>query len=284
MGVEHGGHELDLAVRIPVEQGDPRGRLGRLGWLAIGEQPRDDVLHGPPRGGQVGAPGHAAVIEVDPLQEAGDDLAELAQHEVGVGPRLRQRVRAHPEQEGLVPLARAVDAHVGQRGGGQHASHGIEGLGPDGLAVHEVGVGLVLRELVPVEVGHQRDELGVGVEEPVHVADVAQAQPGPQHLRVPVVAVAAAQAGVVGDVPGRLLQVGHEPAPLEDLGQQVGGLLAGQVHPAELGHRVVAVLEEHPVVELLGPPQADGGVDGLVALDVEVADELVEEQPPQALR
>ena len=56
------------------------------------------------------------------------------------------------------------------------------------------------------------------------------------------------------------------------------------MHAAELGHRVVAVLEEHPVVELLGPAQADGGVDGLVAGDVEVADELVEEQPAQALR
>ena len=56
------------------------------------------------------------------------------------------------------------------------------------------------------------------------------------------------------------------------------------MHAAELGDGVVAVLEEHPVVELLGPPQADGGVDGEVAGDVEVADELVEEQPAQALR
>ena len=55
------------------------------------------------------------------------------------------------------------------------------------------------------------------------------------------------------------------------------------MHAAELGDRVVAVLEEHPVVELLGPPEADGGVDGGVAADVEVADELVEEQAPQAL-
>jgi hypothetical protein len=38
------------------------------------------------------------------------------------------------------------------------------------------------------------------------------------------------------------------------------------VHPAELGDRVVAVLEEHPLVELLGPLEPDGGVDGLVAL------------------
>ena len=88
---------------------------------------------------------------------------------------------------------------------------------------------------------------------------------------------------VVGDVAGRLLEVGHEPAPLEHLGEHVRRLLAGQVHAAELGHRVVAVLEEDPVVELLGAPQSHGGVDADVAAHVEVAHELVEEQPPQAL-
>jgi hypothetical protein len=55
------------------------------------------------------------------------------------------------------------------------------------------------------------------------------------------------------------------------------------VHASELGHRVVAVLEEHPVVELLRPPEPDGGVDGQIAGEVEVADELVQEQAPQAL-
>ena len=126
-------------------------------------------------------------------------------------------------------------------------------------------------------------ELGVGVEQPVHVADVAGAERRPEHLGVAVVAVAAADARVVGDVAGRLLEVGHEPAPLEHLGEQVRCLLAGQVHAAELGDRVVAVLEEDPVVELLGPAKAHGGVDGRVAADVEVADELVEEEAAQAL-
>ncbi len=56
------------------------------------------------------------------------------------------------------------------------------------------------------------------------------------------------------------------------------------MHPAELGDGVVAVLEEHLLVQLLGAPQSDRGVDGVVAADVEVADELVEEQPAQALR
>ena len=54
------------------------------------------------------------------------------------------------------------------------------------------------------------------------------------------------------------------------------------MHPAELGHRVVAVVEEDPVIERFGALQAHGGVDGDVAGYVEVADELVEEQPAQA--
>src|SRR5690606_27215346 len=63
-----------------------------------------------------------------------------------------------------------------------------------------------------------------------------------------------------------------------------GRLLAGKVDAAELGDRIVAVLEEHFVVELLRASEAHRGVDGLVAGDVEVADELVEEQAAQALR
>jgi len=42
------------------------------------------------------------------------------------------------------------------------------------------------------------------------------------------------------------------------------------VHATELGHRVVAVLAEDLLVELLGPLQPDGGVDTEVAADVEV--------------
>ena len=56
------------------------------------------------------------------------------------------------------------------------------------------------------------------------------------------------------------------------------------MNPPELGHGVVAVVVEHPVVELGGPAQADGGVHGLVAADVEVVEELVEEQSAQARR
>ena len=52
---------------------------------------------------------------------------------------------------------------------------------------------------------------------------------------------------------------------------------------AELGHGVVAVLEEDAVVEALGVLEPDRCVDAGVAADVEVAEELVEKQPAQAL-
>jgi hypothetical protein len=55
------------------------------------------------------------------------------------------------------------------------------------------------------------------------------------------------------------------------------------VDAAELSHRVVAVFEEDTLVEFLGASQSHGGVHAGVAGDVEVPDELVEEEPTQAL-
>ena len=52
---------------------------------------------------------------------------------------------------------------------------------------------------------------------------------------------------------------------------------------AELGDRIVAVFDEDFLVELLGARQSDGGIDGGIARDVELPDELVEEEPAQAL-
>ena len=69
----------------------------------------------------------------------------------------------------------------------------------------------------------------------------------------------------------------------EHLRQHVGRLLAREVDTAELRHRIVAVFDEDFLVELLRALQSDGGVDGGVARDVELPDELVEEEPAQAL-
>ena len=240
-------------------------------------------LHRVAGGTQVPAPGHSPVLEVQPLQERGDDLAQLHEHHVGVGADLRQRVGSHPQEQVLVALAAAVDADVRERCGGQHPPHRVERLGADGLAVHEVRVPGSLRELAAEVLVHHGQRGAVGLEHGVEVGDVAGAEARTQDVGIPVVAVAAAEACVVGHIARGLLEVGHEPSPLQHLGEHVGGLLARQVHTAQLRHRVVAVLEEDPVVEFLGPAQTDRGVHAQVAADVELADEFVEEQAPQAL-
>src|SRR5205085_8486151 len=97
-----------------------------------------------------------------------------------------------------------------------------------------------------------------------------------------VVTEATVELLVVLDVTRRLLEVRHESAPLEDLGEEVRRLLAGEVHTTELRDGVVAVLEEHAVVELFGATQADRGIHGEVAGEVEVVHELVEEEATQA--
>jgi hypothetical protein len=51
----------------------------------------------------------------------------------------------------------------------------------------------------------------------------------------------------------------------------------------ELCDRVVAVLVENALVELVGAVHAHGGVDGGVATQVQIAHEFVEEQSTQAL-
>ena len=164
-------------------------------------------------------------------------------------------MRAHPEQQRLERLAGAVDADVRDRRRGQDAAHRVARLGLDRLLVDEVGVARVLRVAVARPLHHRRQQIAVRVEQRVHLADVARAEPRLAQLGVAVVAVATAEARVVRDVARRLLEVGHEPAPLEHLREQVRRLLAREVHATELGDGVVAVFEEHAVVELLRPPQ-----------------------------
>jgi hypothetical protein len=81
-----------------------------------------------------------------------------------------------------------------------------------------------------------------------------------------------------------LLEVRHQPAPLKDFGEQVRGLFAGQVNSAELRYRIIAVLKEYFVIQRFGPFQAHGRINANIASDIEVADELVEKEPPERLR
>jgi hypothetical protein len=94
-----------------------------------------------------------------------------------------------------------------------------------------------------------------------------------------VIAPVAARAIRVRDVAGGLLEVGHEPAPLEHLGQDIGRALAGEVHAAELGHGVVAVFREHALVEPLRPRRAHGRRGPRRRL----LEEFIEEKPAERL-
>ena len=102
------------------------------------------------------------------------------------------------------------------------------------------------------------------------------------------VPVAVSQPGVVADVPSRLLQVGGQPAPFQDLGQEVGGLLTGEMGAPELGDGVVSVVEEDPLIELLGLAGCHERVvvettGHRVDAGVRIRHELVEEEPSQRL-
>ena len=131
--------------------------------------------------------------------------------------------------------------------------------------------------------GDRIDAATVRIEDAVEVADVAGPERAGEHGRVAVVAVPTTEACVVGDVAGALLEVAHQPTPLEDLREQIRGLFARQVDTTELGNRVVAVVEEDTLVQFLGPIETDRCIDRVVAADVEVADELVEEETAERL-
>src|SRR5262249_15723822 len=79
-----------------------------------------------------------------------------------------------------------------------------------------------------------------------------------------------------------LLEIRHEAAPFEHLGEDVRHVLARDVGAAELGDGVVAVLVEHFRVQLLGTLDADRR--GADRRPLEGAGELVEEQAPQRFR
>ena len=125
---------------------------------------------------------------------------------------------------------------------------------------------------------HPLEASRVDREQLVHRAGVLRAE-----LVAGVVAIAAGlERAVVGDVARGLLEVGGEAAALEDLGQQVRGVLAGQVRPADLRDRVVAVADEDPLVEA-GRALAFGPVEGPPTLGY-VGGELIEEEAAQRAR
>ena len=127
----------------------------------------------------------------------------------------------HAQKQHLVALPGPVDAEVGHRCCWQDAAQRIEGLGPDGLAPHHVCIVRALWIPQTEVFAHDGQQAGVCIEQPVHVTDIARAQRRGEHIGVSVVAVSPVDPIVVGDVTRRLLEVAHQPAAFEDLGQDI---------------------------------------------------------------
>ena len=126
---------------------------------------------------------------------------------------------------------------MAERCGGKQSTHRIERLRVDRPSPGRLR--LVATWILLGAPGTQPFEpLGVELEDALHRGRVGLAE-----AFVPVVAEAAAgEPAVVGDVAGRLLEVGREPAALEDLREDVRGPLAGEVRATELGDRIVSEL------------------------------------------
>jgi len=248
VGVQRRGQHRGLAVALPVDQAH---------LVAVREGSGEGVvLDAPGRqaGGQravaqvVDRP-LAAVLAGDPLHEGRDHLLQFGEHGGPHPLRFVEFVGAEAQQQRLKGLPGAVDPEVASGCRGQQAAHGVERLGADGPLV---GGRLVVRRpgMESLEVRlRAADEPGVGLERVVEHFAIAPPVGGVADLGRGDVLPAAVRALGVGHVAGRLFQVRHQAAALEDLGQDVGDALAGDVGAAELGDRVVAVLAEHAGVE-----------------------------------
>ena len=190
-------------------------------------------------------------------------------------------MRAHPQQQCLVPLPCAVDADIRSRGCRLQAPQRIERLGPRGGPIHGIRVRRRLR-ISPLEISaHRINPPRVGLERRVERGHEAGAQRMPVELGGHEIAPVAAGAIGVWNVPGGLLEVGHQPPALEHLGHHVRRVLDGEVHAAQLRHRVIAVIVEYLLVQALGASRAHIGRARRQGGPVE---ELVEKEPPQRLR
>ena len=94
------------------------------------------------------------------------------------------------------------------------------------MAVDEIAVGGIFGDPLLDVVDHDGKEFGVGIEDSIHIAHVTGAETRLQDLGWTVEPVAATDSSVVGDVPRRLFEIGHQTTPLKHLGEEVRGLFA----------------------------------------------------------
>ena len=186
---------------------------------------------------------------------------------------LRKRRAHHAEEHLLVGLTAREDADVAQGRGRQQPPQEVKRLRLDGALPGRLGL-LDARPALGRPLLHLDQRAGVDREQLVHRLGELRSQ-----LVVAVKAVAAVrQRLVVGDVARGLLQVRGETAALQDLGEDVGDPLAGDVRAAHLCDRVVAVAEEDSLVEA-GGSLALLALEGTAALR-DLGGELLEEEAP----
>ena len=244
--LEQRGGEQVLFGAVDVEQLDRRGVVAVA--AAVEPEAGDPALGLLAPALQVGDPLAAALGPLDPGDEARHHLLQLVEDHPAVVARLRQRRGQQPQDQLLVGLAGGVDADVAEGRRRQQAAQQVERLGPDRAPPGALGLLVAAGPALRRPLLDLAERARVDREDLVHRRRELRAE-----LVVAVEAVAAfGQRLVVGDVAGRLLQVGGEAAALQHLGEDVGDPLAGDVGAAELGDRVVAVADEDALVELRG--------------------------------
>ena len=86
--------QLVFGIAIPVDELHRRRVLDRRAT----EQRVDELGGALTRRHQIVGPATTTVGKIDAAQEAGDDLAQLVQHQIGVLPGLGQRMGTHAQQ------------------------------------------------------------------------------------------------------------------------------------------------------------------------------------------
>ena len=131
---------------------------------------------------------------------------------------------------------------------------------------------------------HRLEPARVGLERAIERASIPRPQRSAVELGGHVVLPAAARPIGVRHVARRLLEVGHQAAPLEHLRQDVRHAFAGEVHAAELRDRVVAVFgRTRARTAFRRARRRRWSLSADRARRATIAEKLVEEQTPQRL-
>ncbi len=231
--------------------------------------------------------GRPAVLLVDrPADEGRDDLRELPVDLHRQATAFGQLLAGHLGDQVLERPPVAVKAEVGQGAGREQAAEDVEGLGARGRTPASLGLAGHDRKSL-ADLGQDPvEQLGEGLEQ---VVGGQLVDPVPK-LGRPVVGIAAIGGrSVEADVASGLLERRKaDPGVLECLGGERRYAFHGEVGARQLGDRVVAVADQHPLVELLcAPGRSDStrvrlGGQGREA-QVGLPQEFVEEDAAEAL-